>query len=93
MLGQPIPSGLHIRYNFETKVTEAKLMDKDENDNKSPSSLAIHPEALVNDEDDNLVHNNEQHSKLKLSLEELKTRLKKIKTDANSNMKQVVPAL
>ncbi|KAG8036356.1 hypothetical protein G9C98_003678 [Cotesia typhae] len=63
-------------------------MDKDENDNKSPSSLAIHPEALVNDEDDILVHNNEQHSKLKLSLEELKTRLKKIKTDANSNMKQ-----
>ncbi|CAG5108119.1 Similar to Sil1: Nucleotide exchange factor Sil1 (Drosophila melanogaster) [Cotesia congregata] len=86
--GQPIPSGLHIRYNFETKVTEAKLMDKDDNDNKSPSSLTIHPEALVNDEDDILVHNNEQHSKLKLSLEELKTRLKKIKTDANNNMNQ-----
>ena len=29
ILGQPIPKGLHIRYNLQTGHTEAKILDED----------------------------------------------------------------
>ncbi|XP_008554145.1 nucleotide exchange factor Sil1 [Microplitis demolitor] len=81
--GQPIPRGLHVRHDFQTGVTEAKL--DDEKKDISHRSLALHSEA--SESDDNFVKNDNERSKLKISLEELKTRLKKIKIDANNDLK------
>ncbi|KAF7990880.1 hypothetical protein HCN44_000685 [Aphidius gifuensis] len=52
--GQPIPKGLHVRHNFQTGITEAKLMDDDNNSviKNEKSDLVLHPEAAISDGDD-----------------------------------------
>lgn len=67
-LGQKIPKGLHVRVNFETGVTEAKILDDEEREvpNKNTQVLEI-----PHDEED---------SKL-MDTDALKNALKKIKGD------------
>lgn len=47
-LGQAIPRGLHVRMNFETSITEAKLLDPEEEDESKEDgklrSLSVLPE-------------------------------------------------
>ncbi|XP_015120292.1 nucleotide exchange factor SIL1 [Diachasma alloeum] len=74
--GQPIPKGLHVRHNFQTGATEAKLLEEDnetrENiDDKKMKSLSLHSDAVLHDAANDLV----------LSIDELKERLKKIKLE------------
>jgi len=65
MLGTPIPKGLHVRHNFATGVTEAKLMDDteemkeetkenvDESMNRSNSkSMTLHPDKAVQENEE-----------------------------------------
>nr|XP_050860838.1 nucleotide exchange factor SIL1 [Vespula vulgaris] len=89
--GEPIPGGLHVRHNFQTGVTEAKLMDdeetkeKDFNENTNQShskSLILHPDkTLLESEDDESVKSTKtkESEALKVPIMELKARLKKIK--------------
>ncbi|KAK2579273.1 hypothetical protein KPH14_008232 [Odynerus spinipes] len=88
--GTPIPAGLHVRHNFQTGVTEAKLMDDDEtkekdfnnNVNHSHSkSLILHPDKtlLESKDDDESVKSTKKSEMLKFPIKELKARLKKIK--------------
>ncbi|XP_050463604.1 nucleotide exchange factor Sil1 isoform X2 [Cataglyphis hispanica] len=88
--GTPIPKGLHVRHNFATGVTEAKLMDDteevkedDENTNRSNSkSLTLHPDksVLENKEVDPVKIKKDSES-LKFPIDELKARLKKLKQE------------
>ncbi|CAH0554587.1 unnamed protein product [Brassicogethes aeneus] len=39
--GQKIPKGLHVRFNFDTGVTEAKLLDESENTYKNQAIIPI----------------------------------------------------
>ncbi|XP_051170498.1 nucleotide exchange factor SIL1 [Leptopilina boulardi] len=82
--GTPIPKGLHVRHNFETGKTEAKLIDindkseesmenKEENRGKS---LIIHADELQKEEKEKLTN-----SFSKIPIEELKLKLKNIKSD------------
>ncbi|KAH0955659.1 hypothetical protein HN011_001345 [Eciton burchellii] len=63
--GTPIPKGLHVRHNFATGVTEAKLMDDteemkeetkenvDESTNRSNSkSMTLHPDKAVQENEE-----------------------------------------
>ncbi|XP_011156524.1 nucleotide exchange factor Sil1 isoform X1 [Solenopsis invicta] len=87
--GTPIPKGLHVRHNFGTGVTEAKLMDDteedDENANQSNSkSLTLHPDksVLENEEPDPVkIKKVLKRESLKFPIDELKARLKKLKQD------------
>ncbi|KAG5345313.1 SIL1 factor, partial [Acromyrmex heyeri] len=88
--GTPIPKGLHVRHNFATGVTEAKLMDDteedDENTNRSNSkSLTLHPDksVLENEEPESVKIKkvSESLNSLKFPIDELKARLKKLKQD------------
>ena len=53
--GTPIPKGLHVRHNFQTGITEAKLMDNEDVDEKDSetanssrsNSLTLHPDKVV----------------------------------------------
>lgn len=87
--GTPLPEGLHIRHNFETGVTEAKLMDNEdaeekdskENSNHSRSnSLTLHPDKAVSEEPEPSIAA-EKSDLFDYPIEELKARLKKIKQD------------
>lgn len=93
-LGTPIPGGLHVRHNFQTGVTEAKLMDsedveeKDLNENLNSSninSLTLHPEKAIFEEKDPTEKSNLFHH----PIEELKARLKKIKQDNGENIPEL----
>ncbi|XP_076636125.1 sil1 nucleotide exchange factor [Colletes latitarsis] len=87
--GTPIPKGLHVRHSLQTGVTEAKLMDKedaeekdsDENSNHSRSnSLTLHPDkAIIEDHDSSVTA--DKSDLFDDPIEELKARLKKIKED------------
>lgn len=66
-IGQKVPKGLHIRINFETGVTEAKLLDKDEKD-----------QALVYNPNDNPEPNEDE---AKFHSKEVEEALKKINSD------------
>ncbi|XP_034937231.1 nucleotide exchange factor SIL1 isoform X2 [Chelonus insularis] len=86
--GQPIPKGLHVRHNFQTGLTEAKLLDKDDKveekaDDQKQKSLTLHSEASVDNENDLQSDNMPSVNRIKLSLENLKARLKKIKFETN----------
>ncbi|XP_076279663.1 sil1 nucleotide exchange factor [Lasioglossum baleicum] len=84
--GTPIPEGLHVRHNFQTGVTEAKLMDseeteeKDSNENLSSNSLTLHPEKAISEDEEPPIFS-EKTNMFDYPLEELKARLKKIKQD------------
>ncbi|XP_011632142.1 nucleotide exchange factor SIL1 isoform X1 [Pogonomyrmex barbatus] len=83
--GTPIPKGLHIRHNFATGVTEAKLMEDaeedDENVNRSNSkSLTLHPDkSVLENEEPDPVKIKKVSESLKFPIDELKARLKKLK--------------
>lgn len=86
--GTPIPEGLHVRHNFQTGVTEAKLMDSDdvkekdsETSNSSrANSVTLHPEKAIPDEQKPQVAIDK--SKLdEYSVDELQSRLQKIIED------------
>ncbi|XP_033188904.1 sil1 nucleotide exchange factor [Bombus vancouverensis nearcticus] len=86
--GTPIPAGLHVRHNFESGVTEAKLIDdnnvKEEDSNKSSNStntnsVMLHPENTILEEKDHVPA--EKSDLFNYSIEELKDRLKKMKQD------------
>lgn len=72
--GQQIPKGLHVRVNFETGVTEAKLLDENKNvvEENSKSNVAL---SEVPDED------YDEIDKLLLEKPVLKEALKNIKND------------
>ncbi|XP_033322941.1 sil1 nucleotide exchange factor [Megalopta genalis] len=82
--GTPIPQGLHIRHNLQTGITEAKLMDSEEteekNENSNSNSLTLHPEKAIPEEEEPPVFS-EKSNLFQYPLEELKARLKKIKQD------------
>lgn len=84
--GTPIPEGLHVRHNFQTGVTEAKLMDseeteeKDSNENLNSNSLTLHPEKAISEDEEPPIFS-EKTNVFDYPLEELKARLKKIKQD------------
>lgn len=89
-IGTPIPKGLHVRHNFATGVTEAKLMDDseevkedDENTNRSNSkSLTLHPDkSLLENEEVDPVKISKDSESLKFPIDELKARLKKLKQE------------
>ncbi|XP_024867271.1 nucleotide exchange factor SIL1 [Temnothorax curvispinosus] len=91
--GTPIPKGLHVRHNFATGVTEAKLMDDaeedDENANRSNSkSLTLHPDkSVIEDEEPDLL---KVKKVTDMIIDDLKASLKKLKQDeadaaANTN--------
>ncbi|KAG5863205.1 hypothetical protein JTB14_014109 [Gonioctena quinquepunctata] len=63
---QKIPKGLHIRMNFETGITEAKILDEEEKSNKHSALVEI----SVDDETEKL-----------LDTDVMKEALKKIKND------------
>ncbi|OXU27090.1 hypothetical protein TSAR_008395 [Trichomalopsis sarcophagae] len=94
--GTPIPAGLHIRHNLQTGVTEAKLMDEDESDEKSEesidalqqNSLTLHPEKSLTDEESNLEKKDEPTEQAKIPFEELKAMLKKMKSDESDALLQ-----
>lgn len=76
--GTPIPKGLHVRHNFQTGITEAKLLDPEESssvDNDTPKSLVLHPDAATNDD----TAETDVDNSVKISGEELKAKLKEIK--------------
>lgn len=87
--GTPIPAGLHIRHNFQTGITEAKLMDDDETKDKDFNeyanhshlkSLILHPDKTLLKSKDNEPEKPKKESEpLKFPLKELKARLKKMK--------------
>lgn len=90
LLGTPIPKGLHVRHNFMTGVTEAKLMDDtdevkedDENTNQSSSkSLTLHPDkAVLESEEADTVKIRKESEPLKFPIDELKAKLKKLKQE------------
>lgn len=87
-LGTSVPAGLHVRHNFETGVTEAKLMDgndlEEEDSNKilnstNTNSLTLHPENAILEEKDHVPA--EKTDLFNYSIEELKDRLKKMKQE------------
>ncbi|KMQ92839.1 nucleotide exchange factor sil1 [Lasius niger] len=96
--GTPIPKGLHVRHNFATGVTEAKLMDDaeevkedDENANRSNSkSLTLHPDksVLENEEVDPVKIKKDSES-LKFPIDELKARLKKLKQEEAEDISNI----
>lgn len=46
--GQPIPPGLHVRMNLQTGVTEAKLMDNDDDKTSKDSAvIAVGPHSDI----------------------------------------------
>lgn len=88
--GTPIPKGLHVRHNFATGVTEAKLMDDeevkedtDESANRSNSnSLTLHPDkSVLESEEEEPVKIKKDSVSLKFPIDELKARLKKLKQE------------
>lgn len=84
-IGQPIPKGLHVRHNFQTGVTEAKLLEEDneKSDNTEDDkikSLSLHSDAVLHDAANDLV----------LSIDELKERLKKIKLETGEDADSLV---
>lgn len=92
--GTPIPGGLHVRHNFQTGVTEAKLMDSEDVEEKDLSenlnssninSLTLHPEKAIFEEKDPTEKSNLFHH----PIEELKARLKKIKQDSGENIPEL----
>lgn len=90
VLGQPIPSGLHVRYNFQTGITEAKLLsaedEKNTDDKNIANSLTLHSDALDNDDDEIPAKTDAiSNTNLKMSLQELKAKLKNIKSEVKKN--------
>ncbi|KAK1127571.1 hypothetical protein K0M31_004103 [Melipona bicolor] len=94
--GTPIPGGLHVRHNFQTGITEAKLMDnedveeKDSNENlnsSNTSSLTLHPEKAIFENKDPVP--TEKSDLFNHPIEELKARLKKIKQDGGENIPEL----
>ncbi|CAK9800012.1 Nucleotide exchange factor SIL1 [Anthophora plagiata] len=94
--GIPIPKGLHVRHSFKTGVTEAKLMDsedveeKDSNGNLKSSntnSLTLHPEKAIFEEKDPVTK--EKSDLFNHPIEELKARLKKVKQDGGENVPEL----
>ncbi|XP_058808029.1 nucleotide exchange factor Sil1 [Phymastichus coffea] len=92
--GISIPQGLHIRHNLQTGVIEAKLMDDDNDKEKSSednlnssqqNSLTLHPEKSLTDEENHLLNKDEATNKMKIPIDELKAMLKRIKSDDSSN--------
>ncbi|KAK4875129.1 hypothetical protein RN001_011551 [Aquatica leii] len=65
--GQKIPKGLHVRINFETGITEAKILDENE---LSSKNTAIVAESTT-----------DETTEVKFSEAELKEALKNIKND------------
>ncbi|XP_046493114.1 nucleotide exchange factor Sil1 isoform X1 [Neodiprion pinetum] len=83
--GTPIPKGLHVRHNFQTGITEAKLMEPSEKEisdnDEMRKSVALHPDAenlKPSEINDGQIQHDDRT--LKISGEELKTELKKIKS-------------
>lgn len=95
LLGQPIPKGLHIRHNFETGKTEAKLLDPDdnskestENTNNRAKSLIVHADQLQKEENEKLTKESAKPFS-EIPLEELKLKLKNIKSDEMKPLQDV----
>ncbi|XP_044742691.1 nucleotide exchange factor Sil1 [Chrysoperla carnea] len=74
--GQHLPAGLHIRHNFETKVTEAKLLDEKEKSHAisvvDTQNNDIEKNEISMDEDDDLKAQQENVAKKYKSYKELK---------------------
>lgn len=96
MLGTPLPGGLHIRHNFQTGVTEAKLMDSEDVEEKdsnktlntsSTNSLTLHPEKAILEKKDPVPI--EKSYLFKHPIEELTARLKKITQDDGKNIPEL----
>lgn len=88
--GTPIPKGLHVRHNFQTGITEAKLIQPEDtssrNDDEMPKSLALHPDAAAELTENNVDLKFEQDDKsVKISAQELKAKLKKIKSSKTAS--------
>ncbi|OAD62230.1 Nucleotide exchange factor SIL1 [Eufriesea mexicana] len=94
--GTPLPGGLHIRHNFQTGVTEAKLMDNENVEEKnangtlntsSTNSLTLHPEKAILEKKDPVPI--EKSYLFKHPIEELTARLKKITQDDGKNIPEL----
>lgn len=87
--GTPIPKGIHVRHNFQTGVTEAKLLDKDDSEDADSTlnhselkSLTLHPDkAVLQSENETPAAATEKSDLSSYPLKELKERLKKMKQD------------
>lgn len=98
-VGTPIPKGLHVRHNFATGVTEAKLMDDaeevkedtDESANRSNSnSLTLHPDkSVLKSEEAEPVKIKKDPVSLKFPIDELKARLKKLKQEETEKVSDI----
>ncbi|XP_012141702.1 sil1 nucleotide exchange factor isoform X1 [Megachile rotundata] len=95
--GTLLPEGLHVRHNFQTGVTEAKLMDSEEVEEKhstensndlQSNSLTLHPEKAVFEDKDSPV-TTEKPDLFEHPIKELKARLKKIKQDSAENIPEL----
>lgn len=94
--GTPIPAGLHVRHNFETGITEAKLMDPEETDEKKSTessnhsnskSIALHPDKPLEESDAEApVTVKRKPESSHYSLKELMAQLKKIKEDVGTTL-------
>ncbi|XP_012261345.2 nucleotide exchange factor Sil1 [Athalia rosae] len=79
--GTPIPKGLHVRHNFQTGITEAKLLEPEEKNSKNDEttkSLTIHPETIQGSDTDNKAPEGDDEI-VKISAKELKDKIKKMK--------------
>ncbi|KAL7298811.1 hypothetical protein TKK_0008552 [Trichogramma kaykai] len=83
--GKPIPQGLHIRHNFQTGITEAKLLDKNEekdskvsSDSLPTSSLTLHPQKSIKN-DDSITTKKKLYRKHMISKDDLRKLIEKFK--------------
>lgn len=85
-----------MRYNFQTGLTEVKLMDSEDEDEKdlngtsnstSVNSLTLHPEKAIFEEKDPVP--TEKSNLFNQPMEELKARLKKIKQEGGENIAEL----
>lgn len=92
--GTPIPAGLHVRHNFETGITEAKLMDPDEGEEENSTensnrfnttSVALQLNNVLEKPDSEApVTVKKKPESNHYSLQELSAQLKKIKEDVGA---------
>ncbi|XP_014226033.1 nucleotide exchange factor SIL1 [Trichogramma pretiosum] len=84
--GKPIPQGLHVRHNFQTGITEAKLLDKNEekdtkvsSDSLPTSSLTLHPQKSIKN-DDSIATKKKLYGKHMISKDDLRKMIEKFQS-------------
>ena len=86
-----------MRHNFQTGKTEAKLLDNDDvlekstenSDDQRTTSLTVHSDQPLKDIDGKSLENSIKSSPLEIPIEELKLKLKKIKSDETETLQNV----